>query len=100
MPAYFLVDIRKIEDAALMDAYRARVRPVVEKFGGRYLVIGGPFEVVEGNYQPVYPVLLEFPSMSEARRWYESDEYRELKQMRLEATIGNGVFMAGVGSGS
>ncbi len=96
MPAYFLVDIREVKDAAKMEQYRARVAPVVQKFGGRYIVRGGPFEVVEGTYQPVRPVMLEFPSMEQARRWYDSEEYRELKQLRLAATVSNGVFLTGV----
>jgi len=96
MPAYFLVDIREIKDEKKMEEYKARVSPVVEKFGGRYLVIGGPFEVVEGSYQAVFPVMIQFPSMDDARRWYNSEEYRELKHLRLEATVSNGMFMAGV----
>jgi uncharacterized protein (DUF1330 family) len=95
MPAYFLVDTREIKDAPKIEEYKARVTPVVEKFGGRYLVIGGPFEVVEGEWRPVLPVLIEFPSMDEARRWHNSEDYRELKQLRLAATSGSGVFMAG-----
>lgn len=96
MPAYFFVDVREIKDAAMMEDYRARIRSVVEKFGGRFLVRGGPFEVVEGDWHPVFPVLLEFPTMEQARRWYDSEDYRELKQLRLQATLGSGVFMAGM----
>ena len=95
MPAYFLVDVREIKDAAKMDEYRSRVAPTVEKFGGRYLVSGGPFQVVEGNYQPARLVMLEFQSMDQPRRWYDSEEYRELKQLRLAATVSNGFFMTG-----
>jgi uncharacterized protein (DUF1330 family) len=95
MPAYYLVDIREIKDAAKMEEYKARMTSVLQKFGGRYLVIGGPFEVVEGSYQPVFPVLIEFPSMDEARRWYDSVEYRDLKHLRLEATVSNAVLMTG-----
>lgn len=95
MAAYFLVDIREIKDAARMEEYRAKVGAIVEKFGGRYLVIGGPFQVVEGSYQPVFPVMVEFPSMVEARKWYDSDDYRDLKKLRLAATVSNGFFMAG-----
>jgi uncharacterized protein (DUF1330 family) len=95
MPAYFLVDVREIKDPTRVEEYRARVAPVVEKFGGRYLVTGGPFEVVEGEWRPVFPVLVEFPSMEQARRWYDSDDYRELKQLRLAATTGSGVFLTG-----
>jgi uncharacterized protein (DUF1330 family) len=96
MPAYFLVDIREVKDGAKMEEYKARISPVVEKFGGRYLVRGGPFEVMEGDWRPVFPVLIQFPSMEQARRWYDSEEYRELKQLRLSATKGSGVFLTGL----
>ena len=95
MPAYFFVDTREIKDAAKVEEYRSRITPVVQKFGGRYLVIGGPFAVVEGSGSPVFPVLIEFPTMEEARRWYDSEDYRELKQMRLAATVSNAMFMNG-----
>jgi uncharacterized protein (DUF1330 family) len=95
MPAYFLVDTREVKDATKMEEYRTHITPVVEKFGGRYLVVGGPFEVVEGEWRPVFPVLIQFPSMDAARRWYDSEDYRELKQLRLSSTSGSGVFMAG-----
>jgi len=96
MSAYYLVDVCEIKDAAKMEEYKARVVPAVEKFGGRYVVIGGPFEVLEGSYRPVFPVMIQFPSLDDARCWYNSEEYRELKQMRLAATVSNAVFMAGV----
>lgn len=99
MPAYFLVDVLAIKDAAKMERYRAQVAPVVEKFGGRYIVIGGPFQVVEGSYQPTFPVIIEFPSMEHARRWYDSEEYRELKALRLAATVSNAFFMDGTPTG-
>ena len=95
MPAYFLVHIREIKDAAKMEEYRSRVAPTVERFGGRHLVRGGPCEVVEGNYRPARLAMLEFPSMDQARRWYDSEECRELKQLRLATTVSNGFFMTG-----
>jgi uncharacterized protein (DUF1330 family) len=96
MPAYCLFDLREVKDAAKMEEYRARVTPVVEKFGGRYLVVGGRAETVEGSYHVVFPVMIQFPTMEDARRWYDSEDYRELKHLRLTATVGNAVFMAGV----
>lgn len=95
MSAYYFVDVREVKDPAKMEDYRARVSAVVEEFRGRYVVIGGPFQVVEGSYQPVFPVMIEFPSMLDARRWYDSNEYRELKALRLAATVSNSFFMEG-----
>lgn len=96
MPAYFLVDVREIKDTARMEEYKAKVASVVEKFGGRYVVIGGPFEVVEGSYQPVFPVMIQFPTIEDARRWYDSAEYADLKRLRLESTVSNAVLMTGL----
>jgi uncharacterized protein (DUF1330 family) len=95
MSAYYLVDVREIKDAAKMEEYRARINPVVEKFGGRYIVIGGPVQVLEGSYQPVFPVMIEFPGIADARCWYDSEEYRELKALRLSAAVSNAFFMEG-----
>jgi uncharacterized protein (DUF1330 family) len=96
MSAYCLFDNLEIVDPAKMEEYKERVRPVVEQYGGRYVVIGGPFERKEGTWQPAYPVLLEFPDLDQARRWYDSPEYRDLKALRLSAVRSNAVFMAGL----
>ena len=95
MAAYYLVDVREIKDEAKMRVYRARINPVVERFGGRYIVIGGPARVVEGSYEPVFPVMIEFPTMADAHRWYDSEDYRELKALRLSPTVSNAFFMEG-----
>ena len=96
MAAYCIFDILEITDKPKMAEYRRRVRATVEQYGGRYLVAGGDFDVVEGNWRPVFPVILEFPSLEQARRWYNSPEYQPLKKLRHDATRSNGVFIEGV----
>jgi uncharacterized protein (DUF1330 family) len=96
MAAYCFFDILEVTDPPKMEEYRNRIVAVVQRFGGRYLALGGPFDIVEGNWKPVFPVIIEFPSLEQAHRWYDSDEYRELKQMRLAATKGNAVFIKGI----
>ena len=59
MSAYYFVDVLEIKDPVIMGDYRTRINGVVERFGGRYVVIGGPFQVLEGSYQPVFPVMIE-----------------------------------------
>jgi uncharacterized protein (DUF1330 family) len=43
----------------------------------------------------VFPVIIEFPNPETAQRWYDSDDYRELKQLRLAACKSNAVFFEG-----
>jgi uncharacterized protein (DUF1330 family) len=96
MPAYFVLDILEETDKEKMADYRSRVRAVTEKFGAKYLVVGGKFEVVEGDAKPTFPVILEFSSYEQATKWHNSEEYRELKALRLAATRGNAYIADGV----
>jgi uncharacterized protein (DUF1330 family) len=93
MPAYCLFDLMAITDPAVMAEYRRQIRANVEAFGGRYLVSGGTCETVEGEWALTYPVLLEFPTLTDAHRWYRSPEYAPLLAQRLAATRSRAVFM-------
>ena len=73
-PAYMVVDARS-SDPERMAEYRRLAQIAVEKFGGRYLVRGSPYETLEGNWQPQRLVVLEFPSMDAAKMFYDSPEY-------------------------
>ena len=42
---------------------------------------------------PVLPVLIEFLNLERAKAWYDSDQYKELKELRLSATKGDAVFI-------
>lgn len=95
MPAYFFFDVREIHDQDKLDQYKSGVFDCVERHGGRYLVLGGPAEVLEGSWSPVLPVVIEFPGRERARAWYDSDDYGPLKRLRLEATASNGVLIEG-----
>jgi uncharacterized protein (DUF1330 family) len=81
MTAYFIVD-EDVHDRAGMREYLERVPGTLTKYGGRYIVRGGTFEVVEGNWQPTRVVMLEFPSMEQAKNWYDCEEYKDTKAAR------------------
>ena len=95
MAAYCFFDVHQITDPDKMANYRAGVLATVEQYGGRYLTVGGKSDVVEGDWKPTFPVIIEFPSLEQAHRWYRSEEYKELKALRLAATRGNAVFIEG-----
>lgn len=97
MSAYYFLDVLEVTAPEKLERYREGVLATVEQYGGRYLSVGGHCEVVEGNWKPVFPVLIEFPDLEQARRWYDAEEYRELKALRLAATKGNGVLIEGNG---
>lgn len=98
MTAYCLWDVREIHEEDALDEYVRRVPETVEAYGGEYVVIGGPWEVIEGDWRPAYPVLIVFPSLRAAHAWYGSEEYRELKALRLRAASCDAVFMDSSGA--
>jgi uncharacterized protein (DUF1330 family) len=96
MTAYALFDNLEINDLGKFEQYKSRVPPIVQRYGGRYVVLGGKVELVEGVWRPRFPVMLEFPTLRRAQDWYASDEYRDLRALRLSAGSFNAVFIEGM----
>jgi len=82
--AYIIADVT-VTDPATMEEYRKLVPATLAKYGGRFVVRGGAHQALEGDWKPNRLIVLEFPSLEQAKRWYDSEEYREPKAMRLRA---------------
>ena len=81
MPAYVAVQI-DVRDATTYERYKELAPPSIAAYGGRYLVRGGATTTLEGDWSPARFVILEFPSVDLARRWWDSPEYAEAKALR------------------
>ena len=57
---------------------------------------GGATQTLEGD-KPGRLVVLEFASVEQARRWYDSEEYRGPKALRIKTTRSRVVLAEGVG---
>jgi uncharacterized protein (DUF1330 family) len=93
MAAYFIIDM---QDAARFETYQQVVPATVTQYGGRYLVRGGQHEVLEGHWHPTRLVVLEFPSVEAAKRWYESEEYQKIKPLPRLQTRSDMVLVEGI----
>jgi uncharacterized protein (DUF1330 family) len=63
--------------------YGPKTAALVAKHGGKYLVRGGAMERLEGSGTlPSLIVVLEFPSMAQAKAWYNDPEYAPLITLR------------------
>jgi uncharacterized protein (DUF1330 family) len=94
MPAYLVAHI-EVHDPVQFEEYRTRVVPVIEAFGGRYLVRGGALETLEGVEQRRRLVVIEFPSMDAARGFYRSSDYAPVLQRRLDSATSDIVLVEG-----
>jgi uncharacterized protein (DUF1330 family) len=83
MPAY-LVALRQVTDRDKMKQYIAKVVPMLESLGARYLTGTERHQVLSGSFRPDRAVVIEFPDMASLRQWYDSPEYRPLDELRKE----------------
>ena len=95
MPAYIIAQIT-VRDPEAYDRYRAQTPAAVERYGGRFVVRGGDPEVLEGGSGPGRVVVLEFPDRVQAKRFYDSPEYRAILPLRLAASEGSLLLVEGV----
>jgi uncharacterized protein (DUF1330 family) len=95
MAAYLLVDCR-ITDPARYEQYKRLAEVAVARYGGRYLVRGGEVVTLEGEWQPGRVVVVEFPSLERARKFYDSAEYGAACAAREGAAQMKIVAVAGV----
>ncbi|MEZ5064151.1 MAG: DUF1330 domain-containing protein [bacterium] len=94
MSAYVILDVN-VTDPARYEEYKKLSGPALEPFGGRFLVRGGAHEVLEGDWRPNRVVVLEFDSVEQAKRWYDSEQYRPAKAIRLAASEGSMILVQG-----
>ncbi|HET9903341.1 MAG TPA: DUF1330 domain-containing protein [Xanthobacteraceae bacterium] len=85
MAGYLIANI-EVRDPAAFAEYRTRVAPLIARFGGRYLIRGGEIQHREGRLPVERLVVLEFPSLADAQRFYESAEYAPLLELRAACT--------------
>ena len=89
--AYVVAEIT-VTDPQAYEEYRKLVLPTVLAFDGQFLVRGGTRIQCEGvddpHHDQMRTVILEFPSLSQARAWYDSPAYKEAKALRQAASQG------------
>ena len=84
MAAYVLVEI-EIHDQELYEEYKKLTPETIKAFEGKFVVRGGSYEVLEGNWNPQRIVILEFPSAEKACAWWESESYSRARLIRQRA---------------
>lgn len=83
-PAYYVAE-HVVSDPEAFKPYAERVPATIEKYGGRFIARGGKVDTLEGDAPKGRVVLIAFKSLADARRWYESPEYREIIDIRHRA---------------
>lgn len=95
MTAYVILIREKLRDAEAMTKYSAAAGAARGDHKITPLAFYGKLEVTEGaNADGV--VILAFPTMAEAKAWYESPEYMAARAHRFQAADYRVMFVEGV----
>ena len=97
MAAFILADV----DVSDMEKYRdsgylENTPKIAARFGGKYRARGGEMRRLEGDWQPVRMVIIEFPDMQQLLAFYKSEEYQPWIKVRQELATSRIVAIDGI----
>jgi uncharacterized protein (DUF1330 family) len=77
----------KLEDwEKYLNEYTPRAVETIEDHGGKVIIADDDPDVIEGEWDRHMTVVIEFPSLEDARAWYNDPEYEKVKPIRHEAS--------------
>jgi uncharacterized protein (DUF1330 family) len=95
MAGYIVADI-EITDPNEYQTYAKQTAATLEPYSGKFIVRGGNTEILEGDWKPMRLVIIEFPSIEQARNWYNSPEYSAIKGIRQRSAQSNMLLVQGI----
>lgn len=95
MSAYAIAHLREVTPHPEIAEYIERITATFAPYGGRFLVHGAQHDVKEGSW-PGHVVVIGFPSMEEARAWWDSAAYQEIAPLRSRHIAGDIILVPGV----
>lgn len=98
MTAYAIAHLRDAAPHPEIAEYIERIPGTFAPYGGRFLVHGTPHETREGSW-PGAVVVIGFPSLGDARAWWDSPAYQEIAPLRSRHIEGDIILVEGVPDG-
>ena len=95
MSAYFIFTRVKTIDPSEMKTYNDSVRETLKGHNVKILASYGRQEVLEGP-QHEGIVIAEFPSVAEAKAWYDSPAYKRVREHRFKGAEYRAVIVEGL----
>lgn len=95
MSAYVVFMREKTLNQSELEAYWARVKETMEGHPLKVLAAYGKHVTLEGS-DVEGVVIAQFPSLEEARVWYDSPAYQEAAQYRHRGAVYRGLIVDGI----
>ena len=94
--AGYLIARVEVTNPDAYENYKKLAAAAIAKYEGRYLARGGRMETLEGDDEARRLVIVVFPTLEQAKTFYNSPEYTEARAVRKGAAIGTFVAVQGV----
>ncbi|MDB5898037.1 MAG: hypothetical protein JWP22_206 [Ramlibacter sp.] len=96
MPSAYIIANVNVTNPPQYEEYKRLSSIAMKAHGAEVCVRGGATEVLEGDWSPDRVVLLKFPSVAQARAFYDSPEYQAAKKAREGIAVMRMVMIEGV----
>lgn len=99
VPAYAVAYLVNVKFGDEVVRYMREIDDTLSPFGGEFLIHGGETSVREGNWGDGALVVIRFPNMDAASRWYDSDNYQRILALRVNNSDSTTALVQGVAPG-
>ena len=96
MPAYLIAFVEIHDQARFTKEYLEPIGATFAPYGARVLAASDEAKTLEGSVPPGRTVIIEFPDLESARKWYASDAYAPLISVRESLATTSLVMLPGV----
>jgi uncharacterized protein (DUF1330 family) len=94
MPKGYWIGRVDVSDEVRYRDYIAANAAPIARYGGRFIVRGGPFDAPEGTSR-ARNVVIEFPSLQAARDCYHSPDYQAALALRTAVSVADIIIIEG-----
>lgn len=99
MSAFLICDV-EVTNRDKLKEYLELSEHTLAPFGGKFHAQAGKIEVIEGDWNPKVIIVAEFPTMENAKAWYNSDEYSAALAVKPAAMNRKMIVTEGLVSGA
>ncbi len=96
MPSAYIIANVTVTNPEQYESYKKLSTIAMQAHGAEVCVRGGAVEVMEGDWSPQRFVMLKFPSLAQAKTFYNSPEYGAARKARAGAALMQMVLVEGV----
>lgn len=94
---YFIVTIyRDVEkDVKEYETYIRLVKPIVEAYGGRYLVRSNKITALTQRWNPQRIIVIEWDTKEQMEQCFQSEEYKQIAGKREDSVDSRAIIVEG-----